>query len=157
MAAYHFSRRAESDLLSIGTYTLEIWKEAQLLRYMEKLENCCQTLAENPILGRPCNHIRPGLRRITEGKHVIFYRQEPGGILISRILHERMLPERHPFDEEDDDKSTARESCPLPEQIPKNKHRIRRTFSQTSHQVGVPFGAEGYIDAAAPAFLDQPL
>ena len=110
MAAYRFSQRAESDLLSIGTYTLETWGEEQLLRYMEKLENCFQTLAENPNLGRPCDHIRSGLRRITEGKHVIFYRQERRGILISRILHERMLPERHPFDKEDDDESIATES-----------------------------------------------
>lgn len=89
---------------------MKLGGEAQLLRYMEKLENCCQTLVENPNLGRPCDHIRLGLRRITEGKHVIFYRQEPGGILISRILHERMLPERHPFDEEEDDKGIATES-----------------------------------------------
>jgi plasmid stabilization system protein ParE len=35
------------------------------------------------------------------GKHVIFFRREPTGMLISRILHERMLPERHAFEEED--------------------------------------------------------
>jgi hypothetical protein len=28
------------------------------------------------------------------GRHVIFYRQVAGGILVSRILHRRMLPER---------------------------------------------------------------
>jgi plasmid stabilization system protein ParE len=33
------------------------------------------------------------------GKHVVFYRQERGGILISRILHQRMLPERHDTDD----------------------------------------------------------
>jgi toxin ParE1/3/4 len=102
VAKYRLSRRAESDLLSIGSYTLESWGEAQFSRYLEKLESCCQAVAENPNLGRPCTHIRPGLRRINEGKHVIFYRQEPGGILICRILHERILPERHPFDEEGD-------------------------------------------------------
>jgi plasmid stabilization system protein ParE len=25
----------------------------------------------------------------------VFYRQETGGILVSRILHQRMLPQRH--------------------------------------------------------------
>ena len=37
-----------------------------------------------------------------QGKHVVFYREEPGGILISRILHHRMLPEKQAIDDEDD-------------------------------------------------------
>jgi plasmid stabilization system protein ParE len=43
--------------------------------------------------------IRPGLRRMEQGKHVVFYREEPGGILISRILHQRMLPENQAIDD----------------------------------------------------------
>jgi hypothetical protein len=31
------------------------------------------------------------------GKHVVFYRGETRGILVSRILHERMLPENQPM------------------------------------------------------------
>lgn len=34
-----------------------------------------------------------------QGKHVIFYRQHEGGILMSRILHQRMLPERQAIDD----------------------------------------------------------
>lgn len=102
MAGYRFSKRAELDLLSIGTYTIDTWGETQLVRYMEDLETCCKTIAKNPLLGRPCDQIRPGLRRITQSKHVIFYRQEPEGIVISRILHQRMLPDKHPFDDEDE-------------------------------------------------------
>jgi plasmid stabilization system protein ParE len=37
-----------------------------------------------------------------QGKHVVFFRREPRGILVFRILHERMLPERHVIDEEDE-------------------------------------------------------
>ena len=95
MAAFRFSRRAETDLLSIGEYTLRTWGKAQAARYINELELCCQTLADNPALGRPCDDIRPGLRRPEHGKHVIFHRQRRGGILVSRILHERMLPDRH--------------------------------------------------------------
>jgi toxin ParE1/3/4 len=51
---------------------------------------------KNPALGRRCDEIRGGLRRLEHGKHVIFYRQQDNdGILVSRILHQRMLPERH--------------------------------------------------------------
>jgi hypothetical protein len=35
---------------------------------------------------------------------VVFYRQERGGILVSRILHERMLPERHAIDDREKDR-----------------------------------------------------
>ena len=99
MAAFRFSRLAESDLLSIGAYTLRTWGEDQTIRYIDDLEACCQMLADNPTLGRVCDDVRPGLRRMERGRHVVFYREEAGGILVSRILHQRMLPERHAIDE----------------------------------------------------------
>ena len=95
MAAFRFSPRAEADLVGIAKYTLRTWGKAQTARYLNELEAFCQTLADNPALGRPCDEVRRGLRRIEHGKHVVFYRQDLTGILISRILHERMLPERH--------------------------------------------------------------
>jgi plasmid stabilization system protein ParE len=36
-----------------------------------------------------------------QGRHVVFFRREPGGILISRVLHERMLPENHSGSEDE--------------------------------------------------------
>jgi toxin ParE1/3/4 len=103
VARFRFSRRAEADLLSIGEYTLREWGKAQAARYIGDLEVCGQTLADNPALGRLCDEVRPGLRRHEHGKHVIFYRQERGGILVSRILHQRMLPERHALDDQDNE------------------------------------------------------
>jgi len=93
---------AEVDLFNIGLYTFRTWGEIQTDRYIRQLEDCCQLLADNPALGRPCDEIRPGLRRMKQGKHVVFYRQEPGGILISRILHQSILPEKQAIDDEDD-------------------------------------------------------
>lgn len=104
MAAFRFSRRAEADLLSIADYTLRTWVKAQAARYIGELEVCCQMLAGNPALGRLCEDVRPGLRRLEHGKHVVFYRQEErGGILVSRILHQRMLPDRHAIDDQDNE------------------------------------------------------
>ena len=101
MAAFRFSRRAESDLLSIGNFTLRTWGKAQTIRYLTELEARCQTLADNPALGRSCDYIRPGWHRLEHGSHVVFYRQQRDGILISRILHQRMLPKKHPIDDRD--------------------------------------------------------
>ena len=102
MTLLRFSRRAEADMLSIGAYTLRTWGESQAIRYLGDLEACCQMLADNPALGRTCDDVRPGLRRMEFGRHVVFYREDTGGILVSRILHQRMLPERHVIDGEDD-------------------------------------------------------
>jgi toxin ParE1/3/4 len=98
--AFRFSRRAEADLVSIGGYTLRTWGEAQADRYIGELETCCQMLADNPRLGRPCDDVRAGLRRMEHGKHVVFYRlQKSGGIVVVRILHHRMLPERQAIED----------------------------------------------------------
>ena len=60
--------------------------------------------ADNPALGQSCDQVRPGLRRIEHGKHVVFYRlRESGGILVVGILHQRMLPDRHAIEDEDDE------------------------------------------------------
>jgi plasmid stabilization system protein ParE len=58
-------------------------------------------LADNPALGRSCSDIAPGLRRMESSRHVVFYREETRGILISRILHQHVLPERHAMDDDD--------------------------------------------------------
>ena len=99
MATFCLSRLAEADLLDIASYTLRVWGEDQTIRYLDDLENSCQQLANKPELGRACDHVRPGLRRMECGQHVIFYRIETGGILVSRILHARMLPERQMIDD----------------------------------------------------------
>jgi toxin ParE1/3/4 len=93
------SRSAKSDLLSIGAYTLQTWGAAQAERYLDSLERCAKLLAGNPSLGRPCDWIRPGLCRFEKGRHVLFYRREGDGILISRILHQIMLPEQQTFED----------------------------------------------------------
>ena len=70
--------------MDIGAYTLRTWGKDQTLRYIDDLEACCQRLADNPSSGRPCDRVRPGLRRMEQGRHVVFFRREPGGVLVSR-------------------------------------------------------------------------
>jgi plasmid stabilization system protein ParE len=37
-----------------------------------------------------------------QGRHVVFYRQAVQGVVVSRILHQRMLPQRQSLGGEDD-------------------------------------------------------
>jgi toxin ParE1/3/4 len=91
VASFRFLRRAEADLLAIADYTIQNWAQAQATVYLNGLEECCRMLADNPDLGRACDYIRPGLRRMEHGRHVLFYRRTAAGILVSRILHQRIL------------------------------------------------------------------
>jgi toxin ParE1/3/4 len=104
VATFRFSRRAEADVLGIAEYTLRTWGKHQTALYLNKLEACCKRLADTPALERPCDEIQPGLHRLEHGKHDLFYSQKRGGILVSRILHQSMLPERHPIEDLDDDR-----------------------------------------------------
>jgi toxin ParE1/3/4 len=95
VATLRFSRRAEADLQEIGAYTLRRWGEDQTIRHIDGLEALCKMLADRPALGRACDDIRPGLGRMEHGRHVVFYRRTANVVLIVRILHYRMVPEKH--------------------------------------------------------------
>jgi toxin ParE1/3/4 len=66
-------------------------------RYLALLVHSFQLIAQKPGVGRPCDMLAPNLRRFEQGKHVIFYKPDRNGILISRILHHSMLPTRPHF------------------------------------------------------------
>jgi toxin ParE1/3/4 len=98
-AIYTLSRTADSDLRQIARYTFETWGEQQALKYTQSLLDCFQRLADSPLLGRPSDDVSQGLRRIEQGRHVVFYRELSAGVRIIRILHCSALPDRHRFPE----------------------------------------------------------
>ena len=97
MRTYSLGERAQSDLAAILDYTLDTWGEEQAVKYVVELTTCFELLAATPYLGRACDALSPGLRRIEHGKHVVFYRVAGENIRISRILHRDYLPRRHNF------------------------------------------------------------
>jgi toxin ParE1/3/4 len=89
-------------LREVGAYSIAHWGIAQADRYLARLEDHAQKLADIPTLGRRCERIRPGLWRSEVASHVMFFRREPKmGVLVCRILHRRMLPEAHPIDDDE--------------------------------------------------------
>ena len=99
MPKYSVSEAAQSDLRDIVRYTVEKWSADQAVRYATGLKNTFQTLAESPRIGRSCDEVGRGLRRHEYGKHVVFYRLEPEGVRVVRILHQQMLPAKSRFDQ----------------------------------------------------------
>jgi toxin ParE1/3/4 len=99
VAKARYTRAAAADLDGIGVYTRKSWGKAQELKYLGELERCCKRLVSNPQIGRRCDEVRAGLRRLEQGQHVIFYCEEEDGILVVRVLHHAMLPARWSMEE----------------------------------------------------------
>ena len=98
MSRFVVSAEAQVDIDLIAAYTTDTWSWQQTDRYLSKLEDSFQLLAENTEMGRACDAISIGLRRHEQGKHVVFYRVKPEGIRIVRVLHQQMVPANFPFE-----------------------------------------------------------
>ncbi|HEU4635202.1 MAG TPA: type II toxin-antitoxin system RelE/ParE family toxin [Edaphobacter sp.] len=91
---YQLSVLAEADLAAILDYTIDTWGASQADKYFDLLIECFEQIAHMPSLGRRCSAVRPGVRRMETGKHVVFYRPIEDGVLIVRVLHQRELVTR---------------------------------------------------------------
>lgn len=81
------SPSAEEDLIQIWIYTDEHWGEAQADDYLSAIEASLLRVAEHPEIGADCSDIREGYRRISVGRHRVFYRVRGDAIEVMRVLH----------------------------------------------------------------------
>ena len=93
--SFRLTRHAERDVLDIYLYTLKHFGPAQADRYTSDLSARFSAIAVEPTLGRDFGDIHPRARRVNQGSHAIYYRPDADGILILRILHQKMDPARH--------------------------------------------------------------
>lgn len=95
MPSYALSKAADADLEQIARRSVEQWGFARAEAYLLTLHQAFERLAAFPDLGRSIDDVRRGYFRFESESHVAFYRKETSGILIVRVLHQRMQPERH--------------------------------------------------------------
>lgn len=96
MTAYRLTGQADRNLGEIYLYAAEQFGIRQADRYLDELEHVFGLLTNHPLMGRPADKFRPGLRRHEHAGHVIFYRPTGEGVLIVAIIHRRMRPELDP-------------------------------------------------------------
>ncbi len=60
---------------------------AAALKHRQRLEKRWTALLDHPRMGMKRDDLKPGLRSVTEGNYVIFYRVVPDGIQVVRVLH----------------------------------------------------------------------
>jgi toxin ParE1/3/4 len=95
MADYLLPPAAEGDLEIIWEHTYQQWGIDQAHRYIDILFAAFAELAESPKSSPACDHIRQGYRRRSVERHMIYYRISDDGIVIVRILHDRMDAPRY--------------------------------------------------------------
>lgn len=86
MNAFSLSPLAESDLDHIWSYFAEFDAD-NADRFLIKILEVLQMLADNPLSGRQRSEIRENLRFFPKDDYCIFYYPNPLGVRIMRILH----------------------------------------------------------------------
>jgi toxin ParE1/3/4 len=96
VSRYLLSPAAQADLNQIWEYTSYNWGVDQAEKYLRELQRAIERAAANPQIGRACDEIRPGYRKLAAGSHVPFYRLSVEGVIdVVRVLHQRMDVDRH--------------------------------------------------------------
>ncbi len=91
MPNYYLTNKAVEDLSQIWEYTFETWSETQADNYYNSLLDTCDSISQNPDLGKNYEGIAQYLFGLKINRHIIFYRKMSSEqVEITRILHERM-------------------------------------------------------------------
>lgn len=91
MTAYLLTAQAEADLRGIIRYTRQQWGDAQVRRYIAKLEQGIASLAAGQGVFTDMDAIFPALRMAHCEQHYVFCLPRKGApALIVAIFHERM-------------------------------------------------------------------
>jgi len=91
VAEYRLTRVAEDDLLDAFLYGFETFGPGQADGYRQGMARCFELHADTPRLGRPADDFIPGARRHEHGRHVIFYDEQPYGVLMIAVVRERSV------------------------------------------------------------------
>ncbi len=92
MPRLRFTTAARRDLDAIYDHGFATFGPATADRYAAMLVATAQSLLAFPLMGPEVPDRTPPLRRLSAESHVIYYRPDADGILVTRILHSRQMP-----------------------------------------------------------------
>jgi toxin ParE1/3/4 len=84
-----WSPEALTDLEDIWNYYARVAGRQTADNIVREIGETVELLERHPFGGRSRNEVRPGLRSVVAGPHVIFYRIEDRGAQIARVLDGR--------------------------------------------------------------------
>ncbi len=77
---------AQRDFVSAAAWSEAQWGARLTRRYLDAIEAQIQRIVDNPMLGSDAELPRPGLRRISAGRHTMFYMADDRDVQIVRIM-----------------------------------------------------------------------
>lgn len=92
--AYRISPQAESDIEEIWLYTFKNWSLEQADSDHDAIVAAFDDLAAGRKAGRPVD-VREGYFKCPVGSHLVFYRFSESGLVVVRVLHQRMDVGQH--------------------------------------------------------------
>lgn len=92
---FHLYPKAIEDLESIYLYSTNEFGIKRTEDYILAIESSFQHLADDPLISRKCDYIRPDLRAFNIGSHIVFFKITRYGIAVIRVLHQSMDFNRH--------------------------------------------------------------
>lgn len=92
---WRISGPARLDLQEIWLHTELSWNINQADRYIDVIAARIEWLSEYRNLWKTRDDIQTGLFSYKEGRHLILFKQEPGVLIVVRVLHDRMDVKRH--------------------------------------------------------------
>lgn len=90
-----FTPKARKDLKSILIYGYQNWGTVQTDQYYDNLLQKLKHLKEYPLMGKECDTIRLGYRKLHVEKHIFFYKIGTDHVVIIRILYDAMDHNEH--------------------------------------------------------------
>jgi len=85
-----WTRRAEADLDEIWRYTSERWNEEQANLYLARLRRAISDQDVRRLRAKLIDFAIPGVMRMREVRHFIYFRKSDRGLLVLRVLHDSM-------------------------------------------------------------------
>lgn len=85
-----FSTKARRELQGIYAYTVETWGDAQAETYLSGFDKMFAALRSGSAITRSAADVKPDLRKVQVGRHVVFFRETAERVEVVRVLHERM-------------------------------------------------------------------
>lgn len=95
MPNYKYTPEARDEIKDILDYTIKNWGKIQANKYIDGLEVLVENLAKTPNSGKNREALQKGLLSFPYQRHVLYYLKRKKEIVIIRVLHERMHPEKY--------------------------------------------------------------
>ena len=86
MRPYRLSQHALADLRALSDWIASD-KPVAALRWLERMYEFFSLLTTQPEMGERCDELRPGLRRMSSGNYVVYFRSNAEFVEIVRVVH----------------------------------------------------------------------